>query len=55
MPNTGSLRDDLLRWGAICPGGVGQHASTIRAVLVEECRCPLPSTTFAASDSSTTT
>ena len=39
-PNTGSLRGDLLRLGeTICQEG-GQHASTIRAVMVEVSRHP---------------
>jgi AcrR family transcriptional regulator len=39
-PNTGTLRGDLLRLGeAICQEG-GQHASTIRAVMVEVSRHP---------------
>lgn len=39
-PNTGTLRGDLLRLGeAVCQEG-GQHASTIRAVMVEVSRHP---------------
>ncbi|MDD4867639.1 MAG: TetR/AcrR family transcriptional regulator [Mycobacterium sp.] len=39
-PNTGTLRGDLLRLGeTICEEG-GQHASTIRAVMVEVSRHP---------------
>ena len=39
-PNTGTLRGDLLRLGgAVCEHG-GQHASTIRAVMVEVSRHP---------------
>ena len=39
-PNTGTLRGDLLSLGeAICQEG-GQHASTIRAVMVEVSRHP---------------
>jgi AcrR family transcriptional regulator len=39
-PNTGTLRGDLLHLGeAICQEG-GQHASTIRAVMVEVSRHP---------------
>lgn len=39
-PNTGSLRGDLLRLGeTVCQEG-GQHASTIRAVMVEVSRHP---------------
>ena len=39
-PNTGTLRDDLLQVGEICGQQVHQHASTIRAVLVEASRHP---------------
>jgi len=39
-PNTGSLRGDLLKLGEICSQQVHQHASTIRAVLVEASRHP---------------
>jgi AcrR family transcriptional regulator len=39
-PNTGTLRDDLLQLGEICGQQVHQHASTIRAVLVEASRHP---------------
>ncbi|WP_156180991.1 TetR/AcrR family transcriptional regulator [Mycobacterium nebraskense] len=39
-PNTGTLRGDLLRLGeTVCQEG-GQHASTIRAVMVEVSRHP---------------
>ena len=39
-PNTGTLRDDLVSMGdAICEQG-NQHASTIRAVLLEASRHP---------------
>jgi len=34
-PNTGTLRGDLLKLGEICCQQSRQHASTIRAVLVE--------------------
>src|ERR1700761_4169383 len=39
-PNTGTLRGDLLKLGALCSQHVRQHASTIRAVLVEASRHP---------------
>ena len=39
-PNTGTLRGDLLQVGEICGQQVHQHASTIRAVLVEASRHP---------------
>ncbi len=39
-PNTGTLRGDLLQLGEICGEQVHQHASTIRAVLVEASRHP---------------
>lgn len=39
-PETGTLRGDLLRLGEIVCQEVGQHAGTIRAVLVEVCRNP---------------
>ncbi|MGO9158358.1 TetR/AcrR family transcriptional regulator [Mycobacterium sp.] len=39
-PNTGTLRGDLLQLGEICGQQVHQHASTIRAVLVEASRHP---------------
>jgi AcrR family transcriptional regulator len=39
-PNTGTLRGDLLQVGEICGRQVHQHASTIRAVLVEASRHP---------------
>jgi AcrR family transcriptional regulator len=39
-PNTGTLRDDLLQLGETCAQQVHQHASTIRAVLVEASRHP---------------
>jgi AcrR family transcriptional regulator len=37
-PNTGTLRGDLLQMGEVCGQQVHQHASTIRAVLVEASR-----------------
>ena len=37
-PNTGTLRGDLLQLGEICGQQIRQHASTIRAVLVEASR-----------------
>lgn len=39
-PNTGTLRGDLLQLGEICGEQIRQHASTIRAVLVEASRHP---------------
>ncbi|GBE63558.1 putative HTH-type transcriptional regulator [Mycobacterium sp. MFM001] len=39
-PETGTLRGDLLRLGEIVCQEVGQHAATIRAVLVEISRNP---------------
>ncbi|MDT5347280.1 MAG: hypothetical protein QOH91_567 [Mycobacterium sp.] len=39
-PNTGTLRGDLLKIGEICCQQTHQHASTIRAVLVEASRHP---------------
>ncbi|MDT5136915.1 MAG: hypothetical protein QOD58_1177 [Mycobacterium sp.] len=39
-PNTGTLRGDLLKLGEVCNKQVQQHASTIRAVLVEASRHP---------------
>jgi AcrR family transcriptional regulator len=39
-PDTGTLRGDLLRLGELVCQEVGQHASTIRAVLVEVSRNP---------------
>ncbi|OBA80283.1 TetR family transcriptional regulator [Mycobacterium sp. 1164966.3] len=39
-PNTGTLRGDLLKLGEICCQQSRQHASTIRAVLVEVARHP---------------
>jgi AcrR family transcriptional regulator len=39
-PNTGTLRGDLLQLGEVCGEQVHQHASTIRAVLVETSRHP---------------
>jgi AcrR family transcriptional regulator len=39
-PNTGTLRGDLLQIGEICAEHGRQHASTIRAVLVEVSRHP---------------
>ena len=39
-PNTGSLRDDLINLGEACGEHGRQHASTIRAVMVEVSRHP---------------
>ncbi|BBZ10938.1 TetR/AcrR family transcriptional regulator [Mycobacterium branderi] len=39
-PETGTLRGDLLRLGAVICQEIGQHAGTIRAVLVETSRNP---------------
>jgi AcrR family transcriptional regulator len=39
-PNTGTLRGDLLRLGELVCEQAGQHASTMRAVLVEVSRNP---------------
>lgn len=39
-PETGTLRGDLLRLGEVVCQEVGQHAATIRAVLVEISRNP---------------
>jgi AcrR family transcriptional regulator len=39
-PNTGTLRGDLLKLGEICCQQTHQHATTIRAVLVEVSRHP---------------
>ncbi|HTX94594.1 MAG TPA: TetR/AcrR family transcriptional regulator [Mycobacterium sp.] len=39
-PNTGTLRGDLLQLGEMCCQEGRQHASTIRAVLVETSRHP---------------
>jgi AcrR family transcriptional regulator len=39
-PNTGSLRADLLKVGEICCEQANDHASTIRAVMVEVSRHP---------------
>lgn len=39
-PNTGTLRGDLLKLGEACCAHANQHASTIRAVLVEVSRHP---------------
>jgi AcrR family transcriptional regulator len=39
-PNTGTLRGDLLKIGEICCEQTHQHASTLRAVLVEVSRHP---------------
>ena len=39
-PDTGTLRGDLLRLGELICGQAHQHASTIRAVLVEVSRNP---------------
>ena len=40
VPNTGTLRGDLLKIGEICCQQTDQHASTLRAVLVEVSRHP---------------
>ena len=40
QPNTGTLRGDLLKLGEVCCQQIHQHASTIRAVLVEVSRHP---------------
>lgn len=40
-PDTGTLRDDLLRLGELVSQETCQHASTIRAVLVEASRNPV--------------
>ncbi|MGD1110858.1 MAG: TetR/AcrR family transcriptional regulator [Mycobacterium sp.] len=39
-PNTGTLRDDLINLGEVCGEHGRQHASTIRAVMVEVSRHP---------------
>jgi AcrR family transcriptional regulator len=39
-PNTGTLRGDLLKLGEVCCEQANQHASTIRAVMVEVSRHP---------------
>jgi AcrR family transcriptional regulator len=39
-PETGSLRDDLLQFGNTCCDQAREHASTMRAVLVEVSRNP---------------
>src|ERR1700753_4007122 len=39
-PNTGTLRGDLLKLGEICCVQANQHASTMRAVMVEVSRHP---------------
>jgi AcrR family transcriptional regulator len=39
-PNTGTLRGDLLKLGEVCCQQANQHASTIRAVMVEVSRHP---------------
>src|SRR6201999_4113765 len=39
-PNTGNLRDDLIGLGEACGEHGRQHASTIRAVMVEVSRHP---------------
>jgi AcrR family transcriptional regulator len=39
-PDTGTLRDDLLRVGKVVCEQAGEHASTMRAVLVEVSRNP---------------
>ncbi|MEZ0350791.1 TetR/AcrR family transcriptional regulator [Mycobacterium sp. pR1184] len=40
VPNTGNLRDDLISLGEVCGEHGRQHASTIRAVMVEVSRHP---------------
>ncbi|ODR10381.1 TetR family transcriptional regulator [Mycobacterium sherrisii] len=40
VPNTGTLRGDLIRLGEVCGEHGRQHASTIRAVMVEVSRHP---------------
>lgn len=40
LPNTGTLRGDLLKLGEICCKQTEHHASTLRAVLVEVSRHP---------------
>jgi AcrR family transcriptional regulator len=40
VPNTGSLRGDLLALGEICCQQATEHANTIRAVMVEASRHP---------------
>jgi AcrR family transcriptional regulator len=40
LPNTGSLRGDLISLGEVCGEHGRQHASTIRAVMVEVSRHP---------------
>ena len=39
-PNTGTLRGDLLKLGEVCCVQANEHASTIRAVMVEVSRYP---------------
>jgi AcrR family transcriptional regulator len=39
-PNTGTLRGDLLKLGEVCCLQANEHASTIRAVMVEVSRYP---------------
>jgi AcrR family transcriptional regulator len=39
-PNTGTLRGDLIKLGEVCGEHGRQHASTIRAVMVEVSRHP---------------
>ena len=40
VPNTGTLRGDLLKLGEVCCQHTVDHASTVRAVLVEVSRHP---------------
>lgn len=40
MPNTGTLRGDLISLGEVCGEHGREHASTIRAVMVEVSRHP---------------
>jgi len=40
VPDTGTLRGDLLKLGEVCCEHCTQHASTIRAVMVEVSRNP---------------
>lgn len=40
LPNTGTLRGDLIKLGEICCEQTDHHASTLRAVLVEVSRHP---------------
>jgi hypothetical protein len=39
-PNTGTLRGDLMKLAEVCTKHAQEHASTIRAVLVETSRHP---------------